>query len=112
MHSIATRENACPQYLRSKLVGVVPIANDSGQYRGKRSIYGGRRNVRRTLYMATLVATRYNHTIQSYYQHLLAKGKPKKVALIACMRKLLSILNAMVKTKQKFSEKRLAVDKT
>jgi transposase len=82
------------------LVGVAPFNRDSGQWRGQRHIEGGRNKLRHALYMAALVATRYNSVIQRYYQHLLAKGKAKKVALIACMRKLLTILNAMVKKQQ------------
>lgn len=84
----------------SALVGVAPFNRDSGTWRGKRSIYGGRHEVRCALYMATLVATRHNEVIARFYQRLLAIGKPKKVALVACMRKLLTILNAMVRTGQ------------
>jgi transposase len=79
------------------LVGVAPFNRDSGHLRGKRTIWGGRAVVRSALYMSTLVATRYNPVIRGFYQHLLAAGKPKKVALTACMRKLLTILNAMLK---------------
>ena len=79
------------------LVGVAPLNRDSGQRRGKRSIWGGRSEVRRTLYMATLVAVRHNQVLRAYYQHLLEAGKCKKVALVAAMRKLLTILNAMAK---------------
>lgn len=82
------------------LVGVAPFNRDSGQWRGQRHIEGGRNKLRHALYMATLVATRFNPVIQYYYQRLLAKGKAKKVALIACVRKLLTILNAMVKNQQ------------
>ena len=71
--------------------------NDSGQKRGKRKTNGGRAYVRSVLYMATLVATRFNPQIKSFYQRLLAKGKPKKVALTACMRKLLTTLNVLIK---------------
>jgi transposase len=81
----------------SALVGVAPMAHDSGAVRGKRAIAGGRAAVRAVLYMATLVATRHNPVIRAFYQRLLAAGKPKKVALVACMRKLLTILNAMVR---------------
>ena len=80
------------------LVGVAPFNRDSGKMRGKRTIWGGRAQVRRSLYMAALVASRRNPTIACFYQRLLAGGKPKKVALVACMRKLLTILNAMVRT--------------
>ena len=81
----------------AKLIGVAPLNRDSGTYKGKRFISGGRSDVRRVLYMAALVATRFNPRIRGYYQHLLAKGKEKKVALVACMRKLLTILNTLVK---------------
>ena len=80
------------------LVGVAPYARDSGTMRGRRQIFGGRFDVRRTLYMATLVATRHNPIIQAFYKRLIEAGKLPKVALIACMRKLLSIVNAMVRT--------------
>ena len=79
------------------LVGVAPINRDSGTYRGKRKVWGGRSAVRQVLYMATLVATRFNPDIRALYGRLVAAGKPKKVALTACMRKLLTILNAMVR---------------
>ena len=81
----------------SALVGVAPINRDSGTMRGKRSIFGGRPDVRRVLYMAALVASRHNPVIKAFYARLVAAGKPKKLALVACMRKLLTILNAMVK---------------
>ena len=81
----------------ASLVGVAPFNRDSGTLRGKRTVWGGRSSVRATLYMATLVATRYNPVIRAFYQRLLEAGKPKKVALTACMRKLLTILNAMLK---------------
>jgi len=79
------------------LAGVAPLNRDSGTLRGKRTTWGGRASVRAALYMATLVASRYNPLIRSFYQRLCAAGKPKKVALTACMRKLLTILNAMLK---------------
>lgn len=79
------------------LVGVAPLNRDSGTLRGKRTIWGGRKTVRSALYMATLAATRHNPVIKDFYQRLCAEGKPKKVALTACMRKLLTILNAMLK---------------
>ncbi len=81
----------------AKLAGVAPLADDSGKRNGPRRIWGGRAEVRAALYMATLSAMRYNPVITAYYQRLLAAGKPKKVAMIACMRKLLTILNAMVR---------------
>ena len=79
------------------LVGVAPFNRDSGNFRGKRKVWGGRSQVRAALYMAALVATRYNPVLRAFYQRLCAAGKPKKVALTACMRKLLTILNVMVK---------------
>lgn len=79
------------------LVGVAPLNRDSGTMRGKRSTWGGRSQVRAALYMSTLVATRFNPIISQFYAQLCARGKAKKVALVACMRKLLSILNSMLK---------------
>src|SRR5207249_11623622 len=79
------------------LVGVAPLNCDSGTLRGKRTIWGGRAHVRTVLYMSTLVATRFNPQIKAFYERLLAAGKVKKVALTACMHKLLTILNAMLK---------------
>jgi len=79
------------------LVGVAPLNNDSGFRRGKRYVWGGRAAVRTALYMAALSASRFNPTIKAFYERLTNAGKPKKVALTACMRKLLTILNAMVK---------------
>ena len=79
------------------LVGVAPLNCDSGTMRGKRTIWGGRAHVRTVLYMSTLVATRFNPQIKAFYQRLLAAGKVKKVAMTACMRKFLTILNAMLK---------------
>jgi transposase len=84
------------------LVGVAPMNYDSGKKRGYRKTKGGRTNVRSVLYMSTLVATRYNPIIQIQYQQLLKRGKLKKVALTACMRKFLTILNAMTRDKQPF----------
>ena len=79
------------------LVGVAPYNRDSGRFRGKRAIWGGRAQARQALYMAAVVATRHNPVIKPFYERLLAAGKPKKVALTACMHKLLTILNAMLK---------------
>ncbi len=79
------------------LVGVAPFNRDSGQRRGKREAWGGRAPVRAVLYMSALVATRHNPHIKEFYERLVAAGKPKKVALVACMRKLLSILNALMR---------------
>ena len=84
------------------LVGVAPMNYDSGKKRGYRKTKGGRTDVRSVLYMSTLVATRHNPLIQARYQQLLKRGKLKKVALTACMRKFLTILNAMVRDQQPF----------
>jgi transposase len=81
----------------SSLAGLAPFNRDSGKYRGRRMIYGGRKDVRKALYMAALVASRYNPILKEFYQRLLANGKPKKLALIAVMRKLLSYLNLLMK---------------
>jgi transposase len=79
------------------LVGVVPLNRDSGQFRGRQRTWGGRATVRRTLYMAALVASRHNPAIRRFYAHLIEQGKAPKLALTACMRKLLTILNAMAR---------------
>jgi transposase len=79
------------------LVGVAPFNRDSGKMRGKRSCWGGRANVRATLYMGALVATRHNPVIKAFYERLCAAGKAKKAAITACMRKLLTIVNSMIK---------------
>jgi transposase len=84
------------------LAGLAPINRDSGSMRGRRRIGGGRSHVRAVLYMATLVATRHNPVIRAVYQRLVAAGKPKRVAIVACMRKLLIILNAILKTKKQW----------
>ena len=81
----------------AKLVGVAPINDDSGKHQGNRKTFAGRSSVRRVLYMAALVATRHNERIKIFYQRLLAKGKPKKLALVAAMRKLLTIINSLIK---------------
>lgn len=88
----------------SALVGIAPFNRDSGTMRGKRTIFGGRAQVRCALYMATIVAMRHNPVIRIFYERLLGAGKPKKVAIVACMRKLLTILNAMVRTGKKWDE--------
>lgn len=80
------------------LVGVAPLNRDSGLMRGKRTIYGGRADIRRVLYMAALVAVRHNPAFRAFYARLLAAGKPKKVALVAAMRKLLGVLNAIARS--------------
>ncbi len=82
----------------AKLSGLAPMNRDSGKLRGKRHIGGGRGRVRAALYMAALSATRFNPTVKLWYQRLLATGKPKKAALVACMRKMLVVLNQMLKT--------------
>ena len=84
------------------LVGVAPLARDSGLFRGKRMVWGGRASVRSALYMSILSATKWNPVIRVFYQRLRAQGKPPKVAMVACMRKLLTILNAMVRDGQKW----------
>jgi transposase len=81
----------------SALVGVAPMARDSGTWRGKRQIWGGRHDVRDVIYMAALSAVRHNPVLRAFYERLIAAGKPPKVALVACMRKLLVILNAMAR---------------
>lgn len=85
------------------LVGVAPMARDSGTMSRRRYIQGGRAKVRRTLYMATIVASQHNPVIRAHYERLVAAGKLKKVALVACMRKLLTILNAMARTHAPFN---------
>ena len=80
------------------LVGIAPYNDDSGRHSGRRRVKGGRESVSQVLYMATLAATRFNPTIQKFYQSLIKRGKVFKVALVACMRKLLTILNAMIRT--------------
>ena len=85
------------------LVGVAPMNRDSGTMRGRRTVSGGRTRVRAVLYMGALVASRHNPVIRSFYQRLLAAGKPKKLALTACMRKLLTILNGMVKSGERWN---------
>lgn len=80
------------------LVGVAPLNRDSGSLRGQRSVWGGRAPVRAALYMAVVSATRFNPAIHTFYQRLRDKGKPAKVALVACMRKLLVILNSMLRS--------------
>jgi len=87
------------------LVGVAPINRDSGTFRGKRMTGSGRRDVRSRLFMPTLVAIRYNPVISRFYKHLLAKGKVKMTAIIACMRKLLTILNVMVAKNEAWNTK-------
>jgi len=90
------------------LVGVAPIARESGSWRGRRSIWGGRGQVRAILYMATVTAMRANVQIRTFYLRLRQAGKPGKVALVACMRKLLTILNAMVRTHTRWQQPSVA----
>lgn len=93
----------------SALVGVAPFNRDSGTFRGKREVWGGRAPVRAALYMGALVATRHNPVIREFYGRLLAAGKPKKVALVACMRKLLSILNAVLRDRSPYQPTHLLI---
>lgn len=93
----------------AKLAGLAPLNDDSGTRSGKRRIWGGRAIVRAALYMAALSAVRFNPVLRHFYQHLLAGGKPKKVALTACMHKLLRILNAMARTGQQWNPELHAV---
>lgn len=86
----------------AKLVGVAPLARESGTWRGRRVVWGGRAAVRAVLYMAALTAQRVNPVIRAFYQRLRAAGKPPKVALVACMRKLLTILNAMLHRQERW----------
>jgi transposase len=81
----------------SALVGVAPLNRDSGTLRGRRTVWGGRARVREALYMGALIASRFNPAIKEFYERLVGGGKPKKVALVACMRKLLTILNALMR---------------
>lgn len=87
-----------------KLVGVAPLNADSGKHKGRRITWGGRSDVRSMLYMATLSAIRFNSVIKPFYERLIAKGKPKKVAIVACMHKMLTILNAIMKTNKPWDE--------
>jgi transposase len=94
----------------ASLLGVAPFDDDSGRRRGERHIKGGRRRTRNAFYMASLgAATRHNPVLMAFYDRLVAKGKLKKVALTACMRKLISILNIMIERRQKWDSKRYAV---
>lgn len=91
----------------AKLVGVAPLNCDSGKHKGKRTTWGGRADVRCALYMATLSAMRYNPIIKTFHDRLIAKGKLKKVAIVACMHKLLTILNAIMKSGQPWNDEYL-----
>jgi len=92
----------------AKLVGVAPINHDSGQHQGRRQTGAGRTSVRRVLYMAALVATRHNPRIRAFYQRLVASGKPKKLALVAAMRKLLTILNTLIKRNECWADPKVS----
>lgn len=92
------------------LVGVAPFNRDSGTWRGRRMVWGGRGGVRAVWYMGTLVATRFNPVIKAFYTRLLAAGKGKKVALTACMRKLLTIMNAMVRDMHPWQPQEVVID--
>jgi len=85
------------------LVGVAPLNRDSGLFRGKRMVWGGRASVRSALYMSILSATKWNPVIRVFYQRLRAQGKAPKVAHVACMRKLLTILNAMIRDSREWA---------
>ena len=87
------------------LVGVAPFNKDSGNFKGQKSVWGGRADIRATLYMATLSAIRFNPVIKNFYNRLIQKGKIKKIAIVACMRKLITILNAMVKKHELWNPK-------
>lgn len=86
----------------SALLGVAPFNQDSGNFRGRRRIWGGRQSIRNVLYMGIISATRFNPVIKAFYERLVHRGKPKKVALIACMHKLVNIINAMMRTGKPF----------
>ena len=89
----------------AKLAGVAPLARDSGTHRGRRSVWGGRSELRRVLYMAALTLMRFNADIRVFAERLKASGKPVKVVITACMRKLLTIINAMLKAKAQWQPK-------
>jgi transposase len=89
----------------AKLTGIAPLANDSGKHRGKRFIWGGRADVRAVLYMATISAIRCNPAIKAFAERLKQTGKPAKVVIVACMRKLLTIMNAMIKSNTPWTPK-------
>ncbi len=90
------------------LIGLAPLNRDSGKFRGRRCIWGGRANVRAALYMAAVTAMQHNPVIRTFYTRLIEKGKPFKVAITACMRKLLTIINTMIKTKTLWNENLIA----
>jgi transposase len=88
----------------SALAGLAPIPRDSGQYRGKRSIHGGRPELHKALYMADLLGTRGNPVLEAFYKRSVGAGKPNKVALVASMRKLLTVPNAMVRNRKPWDD--------
>ena len=92
----------------SALIGVAPLNRDSGTQRGRRSVWGGRASVRAVLYMCALAAIRSNPAIRAFYERLVAAGKLPKVAIVACMRKLLTILNAILRTKTPWTSEKAA----
>ena len=93
----------------ASLVGVAPFNNDSGKSKGRRHIWGGRAHLRALLYMSVVAGIRFNQTVRCFYQHLRKSGKPAKVALVACMRKLLVQLNAMIRSGQTWNAHLLSV---
>jgi transposase len=97
---------ACDRKQIAALIGTAPYDHDSGYKKGQRAIRGGRPDVRKVLYMATLAATRFNPVIQEFYRRLVQAGKKKKVALVACMRKLLTILNAILRDRKHWNPTR------
>lgn len=99
-----------PRQKIAALVGVCPYNRDSGKFKGKRSIWGGRIAIRSVLYMATLTATRFNPVIKDFYERLTKAGKAHKVALTACMRRLLTILNSMIKNNQKWDQEKFQLN--
>ena len=86
----------------SALVGAAPFNRDSGQFKGKRRIWGGRANIRNALFMPATTARQHNPVIRAFYERLIARGKPYKVAIVACIRKMIVILNTMVKNNTKW----------
>jgi transposase len=102
--SLAPELGSLTRKQMAALIGVAPLNRDSGTQRGRRCVWGGRAHVRAVLYMSALVATRWNPTIRAFHKRLIAAGKLPKVALVACMRKLLSILNAMVRTNSRWTQ--------
>ena len=102
--SLAPELGSLSRNRMAALIGVAPLNRDSGTHRGRRFVWGGRAQVRSVLYMAALTAARFNPAIRLFYARLVAAGKPRKVVLVACMRKLLSILNAVLRTKSPWTQ--------